>query len=76
MQPKWTSAEFYVNLRILIHWHTCKSLLNTLGRAVEQLAVCLAKQAKVSSRGQSTTVVQSQHKALKCLNIRMDHLLT
>ena len=28
-----------------MHWHTCKSLLNTLGRAVEQLAVCIAKQA-------------------------------
>ena len=39
------------------HWYTCKSLLNTLGRAVEQLAVCLAE---VSSQGQSTTVMQSQ----------------
>ena len=59
MQPKWTPAEFYVNLGVLMHWYTCKqSLLNTLGRAVEQLAVCLAKQAKVSSRGQSTTVMQ------------------
>ena len=26
-----------------MHWHTCKSLLNTLGRAVEQLAVVLAR---------------------------------
>ena len=41
-----------------MHWHTCKSLLNTLGRAVEQLAGYLAKQAKVSSRGQSTTGMQ------------------
>ena len=40
-----------------MHWYTCKSLLNTLGRAVEQLAGCLAKQAKVSSRGQSTTAM-------------------
>ena len=40
-----------------MHWHTCKSLLNTLGRAVEQLAGCLAKQAKVSSGGQSTTAM-------------------
>ena len=35
-----------------MHWYTCKSLLNTLGRAVEQLAGCLAKQTKVSSRSQ------------------------
>ena len=41
-----------------MHWHTGKSLLNTLGRAVEQLVGCLAKQAKVSSRGQSTTAMQ------------------
>ena len=26
--------------------YTCKSLLNTLGRAVEQLAGCLAEQSK------------------------------
>ena len=37
-----------------MHWYTCKSLLNTLARAVEQLAGCLAQQAKVSNRGQST----------------------
>ena len=29
-----------------MHWHTGKSLLNTLGRAVEQLVGCLAKQQK------------------------------
>ena len=29
-----------------MHLYTCKSLLNTLGRAVEQLAGCLAKQSK------------------------------
>ena len=28
---------------LLMHWHTYKSLLNSLGRAVEQLAGCLAK---------------------------------
>ena len=38
-----------------MNWHTCESLLNTSGRAAEQLAGCLAKQAKVSSRGQSRT---------------------
>ena len=30
-----------------MHWHTYKSLLNTIGRAVEQLAACLAKQVEV-----------------------------
>ena len=28
-----------------MHWHTGKSIMNTLGTAVEQLAGCLAKQA-------------------------------
>ena len=62
MQPKSTPAEFYVSLRVLMHWYTCMYLLNTLGSAVEQFAVHLsiAKQATVSSRGQSTTVMQSQ----------------
>ena len=54
-----------------MHWHTCKSLLNTLGRAIEQFPVCLDKQAKVSSRGQSTNC-QSKQEALKCVvNILM-----
>jgi len=30
----------------MLYWYTCKSLLNTLGRAVEQLVVCLAMLAK------------------------------
>ena len=38
-----------------MHWYACKCLLNTLERAVEQLAGCLAKEIKVSTRGQSTT---------------------
>ena len=46
MQPTWTPARFYTNIRVLMHWHTGKSLLNTLGRAVEQLVGCLAKQQK------------------------------
>ena len=29
-----------------MHWYPCKSLLNTLGRAVEQLAGYLPKQSK------------------------------
>ena len=45
MQPTWTPARFYTNILVLMHWHTGKSLLNTLGRAVEQLAGCHAKQA-------------------------------
>ena len=47
-----------------MHWYTCKCLLNTLGGAVEQLAACLAKETKVSSRGQSTTVMQRQTRKL------------
>ena len=35
------------DLWVLMHWYTCKCLLNTLGRAVEQLAGCLAKETKV-----------------------------
>ena len=50
-----------------MHLYTCKSQLNTLGRAVEQLATCLAQQAKVSSRGQSTTDRQRQHEGLNVL---------
>ena len=34
-QPTWILAQFYVNLWVLMHWHTCKSRLNTLGRAVD-----------------------------------------
>ena len=49
-----TPAEFYVSSDAL-----CKSLLNTLAKAVEQLAGCLAQQAEVSSRGQSTTGIVS-----------------
>ena len=48
-----------------MQWYTCKSLLNTLGRAVEQLAVvscpCQApKQARVSTRGRSSKVMHCQ----------------
>ena len=62
-----------------MQWYTCKSLLNTLGRAVEQLAGCLAKQAKVSSQGQSTTVIsliprprgrREKWPGIHCLRIR------
>ena len=30
--------ELLAGLTVLMNWHTCKSLLNTSGRAVEQLA--------------------------------------
>ena len=50
----------------LIHWHTCNSLPNTLVRAVEQLVGCFAKQAKVSSQGQSTTVMQWEKCLVQC----------
>ena len=56
-----------------MQWYTCKSLLNTLGRAVEQLAVvscpCQApKQARVSTRGRSSKVMHCQ-RARKVMNI-------
>ena len=40
MQVTWTPAEFHVNYDALAH-----STNYTLGKAVEQLARCLAKQA-------------------------------
>ena len=48
-----------------MHWYTYKSLLDTLGSAVEQLAVCLGNawplpSKQVSSRGQSTTVMSNE----------------
>ena len=67
-----TPAEFYVSSDALVHLQISieylsksfrtigKSLLNTLARALEQLAGCLALPAKVSSRGQSTTDRQYQ----------------
>ena len=55
MQP--TSLDSWQFKIVLMHGHTCKSLLNTLGRAVEQLAGCLAKQAKSQqSRSKYMTV--------------------
>jgi len=56
--PTWTPAEFYVSLWVLMHWYTCKSLLNTLGRAVKWLAKCLtsanlAVKVKVQQHSQS-----------------------
>ena len=59
MQPNWTPAEFYVNLWALMLWYTCKSLLNTLGSTVEQLAVCLASQQSMSKYNSHVTPVPS-----------------
>ena len=67
LQLTWTCAEFYVNLRVLMHWYTCKSLLNTLGRVVEQLAGCLAKQSKSQQSRSKYTSMQCQHEGLKCI---------
>jgi len=47
----------------------CKCLLNTLGRAVEQLAGCLAKETKVSSQDQSTTAHNTELIAYPLMNI-------
>ena len=52
-----------------MHWYTCKCILNTLERAVEQLAGCLAKETKVSSRGQSTTARNAELVAYPLMNI-------
>ena len=42
-----------------MHLYTCKSLLNTLGRAVEQLAGCLAKQSKSQQ-------LRSKYNSMQC----------
>ena len=50
--------------------YTCKSLLNTLGRAVEQLAGCLAKQIMQIKRQQLRSKynsMQCQREGLKCI---------
>ena len=69
MQPKWTPAEFYVNLRVPMRWYT---FMNTLGRAVQTVGCVPCKRAKVSSRGQSTTVTQRKAKPFDphCKTIR------
>jgi len=64
VQLTWTPAKFKVNLTLLMH--IVKSLLNTLARAVEQLARCLTKQAKVKSQGQSTTIMHPAQKVKMC----------
>jgi len=43
-----------------MHWYTCKSLLNTLGKAVEQLVRYLAKQEKASSTKSFNASAQSR----------------
>ena len=59
-----THMDFCWDLWVLMHWYTCKCLLNILERAVEQLAGCLTKETKVSSRGQSTTARNAELVAL------------
>ena len=48
-----------------MYWFTCRSLLNTLGRAVEQLAGCLAKQQK------SAVEVKVQQHAIPAQRVKM-----
>ena len=50
-----------------MHLYTCKSLLNTLGRAVEQLAGCLAKQSKSQQLRSKYNSMQWQREGLKCI---------
>ena len=66
LQLTWTCAEFYVNLSVLMHLYTCKYLLNTLGRAVQQLAGCLAKQSKSQQLRSKYNSMQCQREGLKC----------
>ena len=51
-----------------MHLYTCKSLLNTLGRAVEELAGCLAKQSKVKV---SSLEVKLQQHAMPARRVKM-----
>ena len=62
-----TPAEFYVSSDALVHLQVSTEYL--IARAVEQLAGCLAQQArkKSSSRGRSTTDRQRQREGLKCI---------
>ena len=55
-----------------MYWYTCKSLLNTLGRAVKQFAVCLTKQAK-SAIKVKVQVMQNQTEK-RLMNIQWDDL--
>ena len=59
-------AELCVNLRVLMHWYACKSLQNTLGGAVEQLAQCLANQAKSAVVVKVQLSCNASAKDLKC----------
>ena len=60
-----TPAEFYVSSDALVYLQVSTEYL--IARAVEQLTGCPAQQAKVSSRGQSTTDRQRRREGLKCI---------
>ena len=47
-----------------MHWCPCKSLLNTLGRAVEQLAGCFAKPSKSQQLRSKYNSMQCQREGL------------
>ena len=71
LQPTWTPAEFYDNKWALMQWYTCKSLLNTLGRAVEQLAGALPLSSTQASKSQHSRSKFKSHAlpARKVMNI-------
>ena len=50
-----TPAEFYVSSDALVHLQISTEYLSKSCRTVGWMPGCLAQQAKVSSRGQSTT---------------------
>ena len=59
-----TPAEFYVSSDALVHLQISTEYLS---KSCRTLAGCLAQQAKVSSRGQSTTDRQRQREGLNIL---------
>ena len=53
-----------------MHLYTCKFLLNTLGRAVEQLTGCLPKQSKSQQLRSKYNSMQCQREGVKMYLIR------
>ena len=59
-----TPAELYVSSDALVHLQISTEYLS---KSCGTVGWCLAQQAKVSSRGQSTTDRQRQREGLKCI---------
>ena len=72
MQPKWTPAEFYVNLWVLMHCYTCKSLLNTL-RSTPRTIGCVPCQASKSQ--QSRSKYNSHAKPVRSVKMSYEYLM-